>query len=70
MKNLFKVGDRVKIIGNTNSSCNRIGETGTITATSTNTVRVLGDKTKKYSSNWSLIDEIQLIIEEPQYEIY
>lgn len=68
----FKIGDRVRIIENSNSSCNEVGSEGTITNfnTSNTKCRIFGDIAKRDIGNWSYIEEIELINPDMSYEIY
>jgi hypothetical protein len=64
MKEKFNVGDKVRIIKNTNSSNNKIGDEGIITE-----IAFAGDQRGyrveveggKHWGNWSAQDEIELI---------
>lgn len=57
---VFKLGDKVKITDNTNSSCNPIGTTGFITQIKENECRVSVNNDKRGMGNNTKYDEMEL----------
>lgn len=59
----FKLGDRVRITGNTNGSCNKIGDTGIIIeAHGGGSFRVNCGRYHKKAENWTKPDEMVIEI--------
>lgn len=55
----FKVGDKVRITGNSNKSCNQIGEIGQVTELSSSAVRVHVHG-RANTGNWTFFSEMEL----------
>lgn len=67
-KHPFKLGDKVKVIANTNSSCNHIGDIGTITRIEHSTCQVQVEGRGRNGNN-TYYEEIEMYVEEPVEEV-
>lgn len=64
----FKVGDKVKIVGNSNSSCNKIGDIGVIASDRTNSYGSYQvEVPNRFGGNWTRPNDM-VLVEDDTYE--
>lgn len=59
-----KVGDKVRIVGNTASSCNKVGDVGVVTEVGSIDCRIYV-KGNDGRGNWSYLSEVELVSDTP-----